>query len=146
MDNSANTYTANRTMPPCTIIPVLVYANVAETIDWLCNTFGFNERWRVGNHRAQLSFGNDTIAINEGQMVSEARSDRQLHSLLVRVHDIAAHYDHAKRNGAEIIHAPADFPYGERQYTVKDLGGHMWTFSQSIEDLAPEDWGGVTAR
>ena len=39
---------------------------------------------------------------------------------------------------------PEDFPYGERQYAVEDLAGHHWAFSQSIADLAPEDWGGTS--
>jgi uncharacterized glyoxalase superfamily protein PhnB len=43
-----------------------------------------------------------------------------------------------------VIQAPKDYPYGERQYTAEDLGGHHWTFSQSIADLAPEDWGGTS--
>ena len=34
---------------------------------------------------------------------------------------------------------------GERGYTAEDLGGHRWTFSQSIADVAPESWGGTTA-
>jgi uncharacterized glyoxalase superfamily protein PhnB len=32
--------------------------------------------------------------------------------------------------------------YGERQYTVEDPGGHRWTFSQSVADVDPADWGG----
>jgi len=39
---------------------------------------------------------------------------------------------------------PADYPYGERQYTAEDLAGHVWTFSLSINDVAPEEWGGRT--
>src|SRR5213594_727012 len=44
--------------------------------------------------------------------------------------------------------APPDYPFGERQYTAEDLGGHTWTFSESIADVAPEEWGGtvVTTR
>jgi hypothetical protein len=34
--------------------------------------------------------------------------------------------------------------YGERQYTCEDPGGHRWTFSQSIADLEPEEWGGTS--
>ncbi|MFO7538837.1 MAG: hypothetical protein R6X32_12400, partial [Chloroflexota bacterium] len=37
---------------------------------------------------------------------------------------------------------PADYPYGERQYTVKDPGRHYWTFSQTIADIDPETWSG----
>ncbi len=36
-------------------------------------------------------------------------------------------------------------PFGERQYTVVDLAGHWWTFSQHVADLAPEDWGALSA-
>jgi uncharacterized glyoxalase superfamily protein PhnB len=43
-----------------------------------------------------------------------------------------------------ILAEPADFPYGERQCTVQDPWGHRWTFSQTISDVAPEDWGGQT--
>jgi hypothetical protein len=27
-----------------------------------------------------------------------------------------------------------NMPFGERQYTAQDLGGHRWTFSQSIAE------------
>ena len=32
-------------------------------------------------------------------------------------------------------------PFGVRQYTAIDPGGHRWTFSQNIADVAPEAWG-----
>jgi len=38
--------------------------------------------------------------------------------------------------------APADHPYGERQYSAEDPAGHRWTFSQTIADVDPTDWGG----
>ncbi len=38
---------------------------------------------------------------------------------------------------------PTDFEYGERQYTAEDLAGHQWTFSETLEDVHPETWGGV---
>ena len=44
----------NRTMPPSTVIPVLVYEDPSEAIEWLCDAFGFTVRWRTGDHRAQL--------------------------------------------------------------------------------------------
>jgi uncharacterized glyoxalase superfamily protein PhnB len=37
-------------------------------------------------------------------------------------------------------------PFGERQYTVEDLEGHRWTFSQSIADVPFEAWGATPAR
>ncbi len=41
---------------------------------------------------------------------------------------------------------PTDTPFGERQYTAEDLAGHQWTFSQTLADMAPEEWGGETVR
>jgi uncharacterized glyoxalase superfamily protein PhnB len=130
-------------MPPSTVIPVLGYVDVGEAVDWLCETFGFTERWRAGNHRAQL-------AVGEGAVVVTERGGGELgsmnHSVMVRVDDVNTHHEHARERGARILHPPTDYPYGERQYTAEDLGGHHWSFSQSIADVAPEEWGGVSRR
>jgi uncharacterized glyoxalase superfamily protein PhnB len=70
-------------------------------------------------------------------------ADRATHAMLVRVEDAQRHHDQAARAGAKILDAPTDFPYGERQYNAEDLGGHRWTFSQSIADVDPLTWGGT---
>ena len=134
-------------MPESGIIPVLSYQDVPKAIEWLCNTFGFTERWRAGNHRAQLGFFNGAIALTDHNPAEydSLKAARSHHSLMVRVPDIQRHYERTKESGALILQPPADFPYGERQYTVEDIGGHEWTFSETIADVAPEDWGGTTA-
>jgi uncharacterized glyoxalase superfamily protein PhnB len=131
----------NRTMPACTVIPELTYDDVTEAVDWLCDRFGFVERWRVGDHRAQLSIGKCTVAITEPRTSSVRPGPRDV---LVRVSDAGAHHERASARGATIIREPTDFPYGERQYTAEDLGGHHWTFSESIADVVPEEWGGTS--
>ena len=65
---------------------------------------------------------------------------------MVRVENVDAHYQTALAAGAGILSEPADHPYGERQYTVTDLAGHRWMFTQSIADVAPEDRGGSTVN
>jgi predicted enzyme related to lactoylglutathione lyase len=131
----------NRTMPACTVIPELLYEDVIEAIEWLCAAFGFVERWRAGEHRAQLAFGDCAIAITEPR-TSSVLPGRQ--SVMVRVADARAHHERARDHGARITQPLQDFPYGERQYSAEDLGGHRWTFSQSIADVAPEEWGGTS--
>jgi len=123
-------------MPPSTVIPVLGYEDVGEAIGWLRRTFGFAERWRAGSHRAQLAVGDGAVALTE--TVGAA----QTAEVMVRIDDVDAHYARARRLGAEILREPADYPYGERQYTARDPGGHHWTFSETIADVAPEEWGG----
>jgi hypothetical protein len=66
--------------------------------------------------------------------------------VMVRVADVDAHCATARSHGAEIVAEPADMPYGERQYTARDLFGRTWVFSQSVADVAPESWGATTAN
>ena len=65
------------------------------------------------------------------------------HSVIVRVEDADAHCRQARAAGARIVREPTDFEYGERQYTAEDPAGHQWTFSQTLADVAPEEWGGT---
>lgn len=32
---------------------------------------------------------------------------------------------------------------GERQYSAEDPAGHQWRFSETVADVAPEEWGGT---
>jgi uncharacterized protein (DUF952 family)/uncharacterized glyoxalase superfamily protein PhnB len=130
----------NRTMPAAVVIPQLVYDDVAEAVGWLCDAFGFAVRWQAGDHRAQLELpGGGCVVVTEGRTSSVLAG---LNSVLVRVGDVEAHHTRAREHGATIVDPPGDQPYGERQYTAEDLAGHRWDFTQSIADVAPEDWGG----
>jgi uncharacterized glyoxalase superfamily protein PhnB len=136
----------NRSIPAATVIPVLIYPDVREAVAWLSAAFGFAERVRIGEgHRAQLSVGGDGAVI-VGEAHGERRAPRPgevTHSVTVRVADAAAHCEQARQRGARILMEPADFEYGERQYAAEDLAGHQWTFSQTLADIAPEEWGGT---
>jgi uncharacterized glyoxalase superfamily protein PhnB len=128
----------NRSMPPGTFIPELPYADVLQAAAWLCEAFGFRERLRIGGHRVQLTFGGGSMVAIEGSAASPQRA-----SVMVAVPDVDAVVERARRAGAGVIREPADHPYGEKQATVVDPGGHVWTFSQSIKDVHPKDWGGT---
>lgn len=52
----------------------------------------------------------------------------------------APHCERARGHGARILMEPTDFEYGERQYTAEDPAGHQWTFSETLADVAPEEW------
>jgi uncharacterized glyoxalase superfamily protein PhnB len=127
----------NRSVPDAVVIPVLSYDDVPEAADWLCRAFGLRIRLRIADHRIQLVFGDGAVVVTGG-LTGDAAS----HSLLVRVADVDEHCARAEASGARIVSPPADYPYGERQYTAEDPGGHRWTFSQSIADVDPADWGG----
>jgi uncharacterized glyoxalase superfamily protein PhnB len=136
----------NRSIPNATVVPVLIYADVRGAVEWLSAAFGFAERVQIGeDHRAQLSFGDGAV------IVADVRHDRRpprggesTSSVLVRVEDARGHCERARRHGAQILMEPTDFEYGERQYAARDHEGHQWTFSETLADVAPEEWGGIT--
>lgn len=130
----------NASAPFGVIVPVLEYPDVRGAVEWLCRAFGFSERLRVGNHRAQLRFGWESVVVSAapaGATVLPAS-----HSLLVRVANVDAHHANSVRHGALVVSPPADQPYGEREYVADDLAGHRWTFSQTIANVDPAVWGG----
>jgi uncharacterized glyoxalase superfamily protein PhnB len=132
----------NRSMPTSVVTPVLHYPDVREAVQWLCGAFGFRERLRIANHRSQLDVGNASVVIAQGAQVYPA-CGWPGHSTMVRIADVDAHHEHSHYSGAHVISRPVTFPYGERQYTVLDIGGHSWTFSQTKVDVDPTSWGGI---
>lgn len=130
---------ANRSMAPGTVIPEVPYANVAAAARWLCSAFGFAERLRIGTHRIQMHVGDASIVVVErGTGTDPPASCR----VMVRVADVDGHHSRAIAAGAQVVSAPTDYPYGERQYSALDLEGHRWTFSETIADVHPATWGG----
>ena len=125
-------------MPPGPVIPELPYADVPAAARWLCSAFGFTERLRIGSHRIQLHVGAGAIVVVEGSAISCASGCR----VMVPVEDVDAHHAKAVAAGARVIGEPTTYPFGERQYSALDVGGHRWTFSQSVGDSDPASWGG----
>jgi uncharacterized glyoxalase superfamily protein PhnB len=134
----------NRSIPAPVVIPVLIYPDVREAVDWLGSAFGFTERVRIGEaHRSQLQAGDGAV------IVADVRADRRAprageatHQVVVRVEDADAQCERARARGARILAEPQTYEYGERQFTAEDPAGHQWVFSETVADVAPEEWGG----
>src|SRR6266487_5713147 len=83
----------NRSAPPATVTPVLIYPDVRAAVAWLEAAFGFQERVRIGDsHRAQLRVGSDGAVV-----VADLGADRiapsgggVTHIVKVRVPDVDA--------------------------------------------------------
>jgi uncharacterized glyoxalase superfamily protein PhnB len=135
----------NRSILSAQVIPVLVYPDVREAVEWLTAAFGFAERLRIGeSHRSQMSVGEGAVIV--GDVRSDRRPPRpgeETHSVVVRVDDANAHCERARANGAKILREPTDWEYGERQYEAEDPAGHRWVFSETLRDVDPAEWGGV---
>jgi uncharacterized glyoxalase superfamily protein PhnB len=135
----------NRSAPPGPVIPELAYPHVSAAVEWLVEVLGFVERVRIGpGHRAQLSFGDGSLIVADvghGRVAPTEETTSQ--SVMLRVEDVASLCDRVRQHGGTILREPQDFPYGERQCTFLDPGGHRWPLTQTLRDVAPEDWGGI---
>ena len=137
----------NRSAPPATVTPVLVYADVRAAVAWLEAAFGFEERVRIGDsHRAQLRVGPDAAVVvaDVGRDRVAPEGDGMTHLIKVRVPDVDAAFARACDEGARVVEELETFEYGERSGVVEDLGGHRWELTQTVRDVAPEEWGGTT--
>jgi uncharacterized glyoxalase superfamily protein PhnB len=149
---------ANRSAPPGPIVPRLIYEDVDKAIHWLYGAFGFTERLRTAPepdgtiHHAQLAVGEGAVILTGGRVgkglaspgntgFRPPRPNEFIQTLCVRVEDVDGHFERAKQFGARILNPPTNCPFGERQYSAEDLAGYRWTFSQSIADVNPEEWG-----
>jgi uncharacterized glyoxalase superfamily protein PhnB len=93
----------NRSAPPTTVTPVLVYPDVRAAVAWLKAAFGFEERVRIGDgHRAQLRVGADgaVVVADDGGDRTAPHGDGYTHLIKVRVSDVDAAFSRAREHGA----------------------------------------------
>jgi len=137
----------NRSAPPVTVTPVLVYPDVRAAVAWLEAAFGFQERVRIGeDHRAQLRVGSDgaIVVADVGAERVAPSAGAVTHLVKVRVPDLDAAFERARGHGAVVLGEPITYEYGERQCLLEDLAGHRWELTQTVRDVAPEEWGGLS--
>jgi uncharacterized glyoxalase superfamily protein PhnB len=133
----------NRSAPSASVTPVLSYPDVPAAVDWLTAALGFRVRVRIGeDHRAQLQFGEDGAVVVADRGTDGGSGDRHLCKL--RVEDVDAAFARAVEHGATVLEELTTRNYGEREATVADPAGHRWQLTQTVRDVAPEEWGGVS--
>jgi uncharacterized glyoxalase superfamily protein PhnB len=117
-----NGYTASE-MPAIT--PVLYYADVAAAADWLVRAFGFWCRGQLGAEPAELELSGGVVILR--RRGGEEPLGRSM--TYAYVDDVAAHFEHAKEEGAVIVESIGR--RGDTTYVAEDVEGHRWTFAQA---------------
>ena len=83
---------------------------------------------------AELTLGSGMIMLGDveteyGRLVAApSYGEPVTQGIYVVVEDADAHYARAKAAGAEIVLDIKTQDYGGRDYTARDLEGHVWTF------------------
>ena len=127
-----------------TIFPALKYDDAPGAIDWLGKAFGFSKHMVVPNEgggvaHAELRLGGAMIMLGspgKPDPTNPWTTERQ--GIYVQITDIDEHYARVKAMGAKIERPLADTPYGAREYTVRDPGGHLWSFG-TYDPFAPQE-------
>jgi MerR family transcriptional regulator, thiopeptide resistance regulator len=123
-------------------ITLLVYADIAAAHDWLVRVFGLapGRVDRDGNGKAvhgELHAGDGVIWMHQEQADWGLGSPRTVGastaSVAVMVEDVDAHYRHVLGEGGTVVHEPVDQDYGYREYSARDLEGHLWSFMKPLD-------------
>ena len=134
----------NRSVPPATVVPVLVYPDVRAAVAFLSAAFGFAERTRIGeSHRAQLAVGDDGAVI-----IADVGGERRP----PQPGGITPHRPGPgcrRKRGVR----PRPRPWRRRArgagrtgvrragLHLEDLAGHRWQLAEAVADVAPEEFG-----
>jgi uncharacterized glyoxalase superfamily protein PhnB len=126
--------------------PGMHYADAPAAIDWLEKAFGFQRQVVYPGPdgtvaHAQLIFHGGMIMLGSyKEDVFRYKTPRQAggvtQAVYVYVPDIDAHFARAQAAGAEIVTPLKATDYGSREYSARDLEGHLWHFGTYRPDVA----------
>lgn len=141
----------NRSVPVDTILPHLVYKDLSRAIKWLTKTFGFVEHYRYGDpiSGAQMHLDNAWLMVNAAKSPEEKTPTEPgygTQSLTIFVEDVESHYACTRAAGANVVEELHETVYGEFQYGVRDMEGHLWLFSRHARDVNPAAWGATVVN
>jgi uncharacterized glyoxalase superfamily protein PhnB len=126
------------TSKPCVsdIYPTLVYDDASAAIAWLCQAFGFTQRFVVPGpdgrvEHSELSLGTGVVMVCSPKPPSAGTGVLTISasaSVSVFVADPDAHYRTAVAAGARVVRELQTEDYGARGYMAQDPQGHSWYF------------------
>lgn len=120
--------------PAPNIFPALKYKDGPAAVDWLERVFGFEKQMVVPGPdntvaHAELRFGPGFIMVGSARPADKDNPwANEPVGIYVYVEDVKTHHDRAKAAGAQIVRPLHETEYGSREYSVRDLEGHLWSF------------------
>jgi PhnB protein len=131
-----------------TATPYLIVKGAARAIDFYKQAFGATELMRfpgpggtIGH--AEIKIGDSPIMLADEVPQMGYRSPHSIGgspvSLMLYVQDVDKVVDRAIKAGAKLERPVADQFYGDRNGTIQDPFGHIWTISTHKEDVSPEE-------
>ena len=123
-------------------IAILVYDDLEAAFEYLTRVFGFGPGTLTRDPDGNVVHGE--IHAGDGEFwLHPAAPAFDLHppsalggasgTMAIMVDDVDAHHRFAVEQGATIRYEPVDQPYGYREYSAVDLGGHLWSFMKPLD-------------
>ncbi len=130
------------------VTPYLIIKGATRAIEFYKQVFGATELMRfpgpggtIGH--AEIKIGDSPIMLADEHPQMGYRSPESLGgtpvSIMLYVEDVDRVVERAVKAGARLERDVADQFYGDRNGTIKDPFGHVWTVSTHKEDVSQEE-------
>jgi uncharacterized glyoxalase superfamily protein PhnB len=140
--------------------PAVFYRDPRAALAWLEKAFGFETTLLITDEagnvaHSEMSFGNGYIMVGAEWSGNIAWEDPTMRNVKAPVsaggvntqnvhvqlqEDIDAYCERARAAGARIVAEPETQFYGDRTFRAQDPEGHVWSFSQTVKTVAPQEW------
>ena len=131
-----------------TATPYLIIKGAAEALEFYKKAFGASELLRMPGSdgkigHAEIKIGNSPIMLADEFPNMGYKSPQSLGgspvSIMLYVENVDKTVERAVAEGAKITKAVQDQFYGDRNGSIHDPFGHVWTISTHVEDVSPEE-------
>jgi PhnB protein len=128
--------------------PYLIVQGAADAIDFYKRAFGATELFRMQDTggkigHAEIRIGDSVIMLADEHPDAGYRGPRSLGgsavSIMLYMEDVDEVVARAVRAGARLQREVANQFYGDRNGTLEDPFGHVWTIATHVEDVPPEE-------
>jgi PhnB protein len=130
------------------VTPYLIVKGAAGAIDFYKKAFGAAEQMRfpgpggkIGH--AEIKIGDSVVMLADEHPEMGFRSPQSMGgtpvSIMLYIEDVDKVVERAVKAGAKLERPVMDQFYGDRNGTILDPFGHVWTISTHIEDVSPEE-------
>lgn len=130
------------------VTPYLIVKGAAGAIDFYKKAFGATELMRFAGPggtigHAEIRIGDSPIMLADEHPQMGYRSPASLGgtpvSIMLYVNDVDKVVEGAVKAGAKLERPIADQFYGDRNGTIQDPYGHVWTIATHKEDVSQEE-------
>ncbi len=131
-----------------TATPYLIIKGAAKALDFYKKAFGATELMRMPGSdgkigHAEIRIGNSPIMLADEFPDRGYKSPQSIGgtpvSIMLYVENVDKTVERAVSEGAKITKAVEDQFYGDRNGTISDPFGHIWTISTHVEDVSPAE-------